>query len=76
MTDNQRRALEAQLSKYEAIGLNPEQVAEVLGVTRRYVDTLLNEGKLEHFVLDPTKQLKQKRVTKQALISYIQKNTI
>jgi len=73
--EDQLAMLEAQLEKYPAIGLDPDQVAEALGITRRYVDMLLDEGKIEYFVLDPEKKYKQKRVTKAALISYITKNT-
>lgn len=62
--------LERALEKYPP-ALDPEQVAEVLGVTRRYVDNLLREGKLDHFVLDPTKQRLEKRVNKAALIAFM-----
>jgi len=74
--EDQLAMLEAQLEKYPAIGLDPNQVAEALGVSRRYVDMLLDEGKIEYFVLDTEKKLKQKRVTKAALIIYITNNTI
>lgn len=75
-TKEQRALLESCFEKYPAVGLNPEQVAEALGVTRRYVDQLLDDGKIEYFVLDPEKTYKQKRVTKSALIDYIISNTI
>lgn len=67
--------LKKQLDRYPEVGLNPDQVAEALGVGRRYVDMLLDENKIEYFVLDPSKKYKQKRVTKAALIAYILKNT-
>lgn len=73
--ETQREVLEQQLAKYPAVGLDPEQVAEALGISRRYVDKLLDDGTIEHFVLDPTKTYKQKRVTKAALIAFIEKNT-
>lgn len=73
--EERREALEQCFEKYPAVGLDPEQVAEALGVTRRYVDRLLDEGVIEYFVLDPTKTYKQKRVTKAALIAYIERNT-
>ena len=73
MSDSQRVALlEKQLEKYDATALGPEQVAEVLGCTRRYVDKLIAEGKLEAFALDPSKQRKEWRVTKAALIAFMQ----
>lgn len=73
--EDQSALLEAQLDKYPAVGLTPDQVAEALGISRRYVDTLLDAGKLEYFVLDPEKTYKQKRVTKATLLAFIQKNT-
>ena len=72
MSENQRVALlEKQLEKYDATALGPEQVAEVLGCTRRYVDKLITEGKLEAFALDPSKTRKEWRVTKAALIAFM-----
>lgn len=61
------------LDKYPA-SLNPDQVAEALGVSRRTVDRLLGEGresKMEYFVIDENAKQLQKRVTKPALIAYI-----
>jgi excisionase family DNA binding protein len=75
-TEDQQKMLEQQLEKYPALGLDPDQVAEALGVTRRYVDKLLDDGHIKYFVLDPSRQHKQKRVTKAALIAYITNNTI
>lgn len=62
--------LENKLEKYP-LALNPEEVAAVLGVTRRYVDKLIDDNILEHFVIDPNKQYKQKRVLKSKLIDYM-----
>ena len=69
----QQELLEKQLEGYP-VALDPGQVAEVLGVSRRYVDQLLTAGKLQHFVLDETKQRKEKRVTKAALIAFMSNN--
>jgi hypothetical protein len=66
--------LEKQLDKYP-VALDPTQVGEILGVSRRYVDQLLDDGKIPYFVLDDTKQYKQKRVLRANLIAYmIQQN--
>lgn len=73
--EERRLQLEKQLEKYPAVGLDPTEVAEVLNISRRYVDTLMDEGKLNYFVLDPDMKRKQKRVTKDTLIAYILKNT-
>lgn len=62
--------LEAQLEKYP-VALDPEQVAEVINCSRRYVDQLIDDGKLPYFVLDDTKTYKQKRVLKVNLMAFM-----
>lgn len=65
-----QQQIEKQLEKYP-VALEPLHIAEILNVSRRYVDQLIDEGKLEHFVLDPTRQYKQKRVLKANLIAFM-----
>lgn len=62
--------LDTQLEKYP-VALDPIQVAEILGISRRYVDQLLADGKVGYFVIDETKKQQQKRVLKANLIAYI-----
>lgn len=62
--------LERQLKEYP-VALDPTQVAEILGISRRYVDQLLSDGKLDYFVIDETKKQQQKRVLKANLIAFI-----
>lgn len=74
MSHEQKETLLAQqLEKYPA-SLDPDEVAEALGVSRRTVDRLFTAGKLEYFVLDPTAERKQKRVAKAVLIDFMTKN--
>jgi excisionase family DNA binding protein len=76
MEEKERReALERQLKDYPE-ALDPTQVAEVLNCTRRYVDKLIDAGKLPAFALDPTKERQEKRVTKADLMAYMLKNQI
>lgn len=70
MSDDIKATLERELAGYP-VSLEPTEVAEILGVSRRYVDKLLDDGKLQHFVLDETKTQKQKRVLKAVLIAYM-----
>ena len=69
------QALEDQF-KDQAQSLDLETVAQLLNVSRRYVDTLIDERKLQAYSLDTTKQRQTKRVTKADLIAYILKNQI
>lgn len=69
------QALEDQF-KDQAQSLDLETVAQLLNVSRRYVDTLIDERKLQAYSLDITKQRQTKRVTKADLIAYILKNQI
>ena len=62
--------LENDLKKYPAV-LTPDQVAEILGLSRRTVDDYIKAGTIEAFPLDPNKERKQYRVTKAALMVYI-----
>lgn len=74
MTQSDRKnTLEKQLEGYP-VALDPDQVAEVLGITRRTVDKLLNEEKLPYFAIDPEAARQQKRVTKGDLIDYMINN--
>jgi len=63
-------ALEKDLSAYPAV-LTPDQVADILGVSRRTADEYIKAGIIEAFPLDPSKERKQYRVTKAALMAYI-----
>ena len=70
------KTLEDQLKDYP-VALDPSQVAEILGISRRYVDTLLDDGKMAYFIIDETKKQQQKRVLKAVLIAFIvQQNKI
>lgn len=76
MTASDRRdTLEKQLEAYP-VALDPDQVAEILGITRRTVDKLLNEGKLPYFAVNPEAARQLKRVTKADLIGYMINNHI
>jgi thymidylate synthase ThyX len=70
---NISEAVEKQLKDYP-VALDPVQVAEILGVTRRYVDQLLDEGKIPYFPLNEDKQYQQKRVLKANLIAFMVRN--
>lgn len=70
MSEEVVKQLNQELKKYP-VALDPSQVAEILGVSRRYVDQLLDDGKIAYFVLDETKKQKQKRVLKATLIAYV-----
>jgi excisionase family DNA binding protein len=63
-------ALERDLMKYPAV-LTPDQVADILGVSRRTADDYIKAGVIESFVLDPSRERKQYRVTKAALMAYM-----
>lgn len=67
--------LERQLEKYPA-SLDPSQVAEALGISRKTADKLIDDGRIEYFVLDPEAARKQKRVTKAALIAFMLNNKL
>jgi excisionase family DNA binding protein len=69
------RLLYQSLEKYPA-SLDPDQVAEALGISRRTVDRLLDAGKIEFFVIDETKERKDKRVTKAALVEFMQRQAV
>ena len=62
--------LTAELKKYPTV-LDPEQVADILGISRRTVDNLIKSNVLKSFVLDPSKERKQYRVNKADLMAYI-----
>lgn len=51
--------------------LDPDQVADIIGVSRRTVDDLIKNGVIKAFALDPAKQRKQYRVNKADLMAYI-----
>lgn len=81
------KALERQLEAYPP-ALNPEELAKVLSISRRYVDKLfertdkvrsegkdpMKEGCLVYFVLDPTSGRMHRRVSKADLINYMISN--
>jgi len=58
------------LKKYPPV-LYPDQVAEIIGVSRRTLDDLIKRGVIAAFTLDPTKERKQYRVNKADLIAYM-----
>lgn len=66
-------ALENNLIDYPAI-LTPDHVADILGVSRRTVDDYIKAGIINAFTLDPTKERKLYRVTKDSLLAYISNN--
>lgn len=71
MAEHEKAAvLENDLKGYPAV-LDPNQVADILGVSRKTVDGLIAAGVIEAFPLDPNKERKQYRVTKANLIAYI-----
>lgn len=55
--------------------LDPDQVADVIGVSRRTVDDLIKAGVIHAFALDESKIRKQYRVNKADLIAYITTRT-
>lgn len=71
-TQDKLTALENDLKQYGPT-LTPDDVAEVLKLSRRTVDDYIKAGIIEAFPLDPTKERKQYRVTKAALVAYINK---
>lgn len=70
LNDTKTAILERELEKYPT-ALDPNQVAEVLGVSRKTVDKLLENGTLDCFTVDPTAERKQKRVTKATIIDFM-----
>lgn len=76
MTVEDRQAeIERFMASYP-VALDPDQVAEILGITRRTVDKLLDENRLTYFVINPEAERKQKRVTKADLVAYMLDNHI
>jgi excisionase family DNA binding protein len=73
--DSRRVELEKVMEGYP-VALDPDQVAAILGITRRTVDKLLDEGKIQHFVINPGSERKLKRVTKVDLVDYMLQNHI
>lgn len=65
-----KETLERELERYP-VSLEPTEVAEILGVSRRTVDNLINDGVIASFVVDDSKVQKQKRVLKAVLIAYM-----
>jgi hypothetical protein len=74
-TEEKVTMLERQLERYPA-SMDPSQVAESLGVSRKTVDKLLDEGRIECFILDPEADRKQKRVSKAVLIAFMLNNQL
>lgn len=66
----QLKALGNDLQNYPAV-LTPDQVADILGVSRRTADDYIKAGVIDAFALDPNKDRKQYRVTKAALMAYL-----
>jgi excisionase family DNA binding protein len=58
------------LKQYPAV-LDPDQVADIIGVSRRTMDELIKGGTVKAFALDPTKYRKQYRINKADLIAYL-----
>lgn len=73
-TEEMRQAEIKKLLESYPLALDPDQVAEILGITRRTVDKLLADGKIRHFAIDPEAERKQKRVAQYDLIAYITAN--
>lgn len=86
MTTNEKwTLLQMQLADKYPVAMTPEQVAEALAVSRRYVDKLFDrtdavrarggdpeqEGCLVYFVLDSEKERQEKRVNQASLITYM-----
>lgn len=71
------RLLYLALEKYPA-SLNPNQVAEALGISRTTVKKLLDSEtpKIDFFVIDENSSSPDKRVTKAALIEYMERQQI
>lgn len=51
--------------------LDPQEVADFLGCSRRYADILMDQGKLTYFTLDPTKTHKQRRVLRATIKDFV-----
>lgn len=60
------------LEQYPA-SLDPSQVAEALGVSKRTVERLMDAGKIAYFVINEDAVLREKRVTKASLIDFMLK---
>lgn len=73
--DTKRAEIEKFITGYP-VSLDPDQVAEILGITRRTVDKLLDEQRIKYFVINPESERKLKRVTKADLVSYMLDNHI
>lgn len=71
MTNTDRFTLLADDLKKLPTVLDPEQVADVIGVSRRTVDDLIKKGVIKAFALDPTRERKQYRINKADLLVYI-----
>lgn len=69
-TIEKRTALERQLFEYPP-SLSPSEVAEILGIARKTADKLIEQGKIDSFVLDKEAQRLRRRVTKSVLIDYM-----
>ena len=70
MAKEELTPLENDLKKYGPT-LTPEEVAEILQLSRKTVDEYIKNGTINAFPLDPTKERKQYRVSKSALIEYM-----
>lgn len=72
MSDQDKQALLFKSLEQYPASMNPDQVAEALGISRKTVDRLLDGGKIEFFTVatDETQTRPAKRVTKAALIEY------
>lgn len=71
VADNNRKdILENDLKEYPAV-LDPDTVAEILGVSKKTINNMITAGRLVFFALDPTKERKQYRITKADLIAYM-----
>jgi len=64
------KSLEKGLQNYPPV-LTPDQVADILGVSRRTVDDYIKADVIKAFPLDPSKARKQYRVTKAELMAYV-----
>lgn len=62
--------LTAELKAYPAV-LDPNQVADIIGISRKTIDDLIKREVIKAFPLDPARERKQYRINKADLIAYL-----
>lgn len=74
MSDQEKLGLHYKALEDFPAAMTPDQVAAALGISRRTVDRLLDENKIEFFSIGAEGNQRQaKRVSKAALIEYMSK---